>query len=195
MHTTRLHRLLAGAVAALALVASAAAASASAAVLNDPDEPAVAARDDIEWAGASRLFVTGTGWLYTHTIKTRAPYATRPCLDIRTPAAGGTYYGTCAGPGSLAPVTVSQSPAGAPDTISLSFNATAIGSPASYEWIAWTGTKPVLDRAPDAGWSVFPPKPSAFGPQIVIGPAPAPEYPYEEPDPREDHPRPGPGGF
>jgi hypothetical protein len=41
----------------------AAAAPASATVINDPDEPAVL-DGDIEWAGVSRQFVSGTGWLY-----------------------------------------------------------------------------------------------------------------------------------
>ena len=135
----RIRLLALTAVATLAV-----AAPAGATVVNDPDEPAVAAEHDIEWAGVSRRFVAGQGWLYTHTIKTRAPYASRPCVTIKVPSVAP--YRVCSGrvrPG-LDPVTVKQEPVGAPDTVSYTFNSMAIGNPPLYYWYARAGA-PVVD--------------------------------------------------
>ncbi len=157
---------------ALTAVATlAAAAPASATVVNDPDEPAVAAENDIEWAGVSRRFVSGQGWLYTHTVKTRAPYGSRrPCITIKV-AGATTPYRVCSGrvrPG-FDPVTVKQEPLGAPDTISYTFNSLAIGNPSVYSWYARAGA-PVVDFAPDQGYSKFPPPPRLEEPVPAVQP-------------------------
>ena len=57
----------------LALTAVATLAAAAPAASDGRQRPRRARRGcdgDIEWAGVSRHFVSGTGWLYTHTIKT-----------------------------------------------------------------------------------------------------------------------------
>jgi len=130
------------------------AAPASARVINDPDEAAVTNDLDIEWAGATRVFTPGVGWEHIHTIKTRAPYTRRPCVRLRVPGQTTTaHYTLCSRKLNGRRVTVSQTPAGAPDTVSYTFNATALGSPTEYHWLA-TVASPFADRAPDAAFVV-----------------------------------------
>ena len=109
---------------------------------------------DIEWAGATRVFTPGVGWEHIHTIKTRGPYSRRPCVRLLVPGPTRTErYTVCNHKIRGRKVRVTQTPAGAPDTVSYTFNATAIGSPSEYRWLATAGT-PVADRAPDAAWVV-----------------------------------------
>jgi hypothetical protein len=138
----------------LALATAAAlslAAPASARVIYDPDEAVAPADLDIEWAGSSRTFTPGVGWEYTHTIKTRAPYSRRPCVHLRMPGEMPYLNFTCGGPLDGQPVRIHQSPKLLPDTISYTFNATAIGSPAEYHWTVTIGN-PNVDHVPDAGY-------------------------------------------
>jgi hypothetical protein len=144
----------------------AAAGPASATVVNDPDEPAVAAADDIEWAGVSRQFVAGTGWLYTHTIKTRAPYTRRPCVRIKVPNTPPLIrVCTTRMRPNAEPVTMKTSA----DSVSYTFNSLAIGNPSRYYWYATSGA-PVADFAPDQGYSRFPPPPRLEEPELAVQP-------------------------
>ena len=151
---------------ALATLATlAAAAPASATVINDPDEPAVL-DGDIEWAGVSRQFVSGTGWLYTHTINTRGALAGTPCIRIKVPN-DTTLYRVCGGrirPNGE-PVTYKREK----DSITYTFNSMAIGNPSRYYWYAVSGT-PVRDLAPDQGYSRFPPPPRLEEPELAVDP-------------------------
>src|SRR5262245_33473688 len=147
---------LAAALAATALaLASASAASAHVGVVSDPDEPDLSAECDIEWAAVDHP-PSVSGQIVRHTIKTRAPYANAPGLNFRTPDGRtfklyrGKIYGS-----TLSPTRVidTQTPAGAPDTVSFTFNLGVIGNPASYEWRAVDGCGlGFVDYAPDAGW-------------------------------------------
>ena len=155
---------------ALTAVATlAAAAPASATVINDPDEPAVAADGDIEWAGVSRQFVSGTGWLYTHTIKTRGALVDRtpvhpdqgPQRHRRSTACAAAGCGPTATPITVTRLTRTR--------ISYTFNSMAIGNPSRYYWYATSGT-PVRDFAPDQGYSRFPPPPRLEEPELAVDP-------------------------
>jgi hypothetical protein len=144
-------RLLA--LTALATLAAASPAMATT-IVHDPDEPAIANDNDIEWATASGRFVVGTGWLYTVSVKTRAPYAARPCVSLRVNGTTryrlcGIYIQSAAGKSRL---TVSESPAG--NVISYTINAAQIGNASGFEWVART-TAAGMDFAPDAGYASF----------------------------------------
>jgi hypothetical protein len=142
------------AAAALALT-SASTAAAHTGVVPDPDEPDLPSACDIEWAAVDHP-PSVSGRFVRHTIKTMAPYANAPGLYLRTPDGSsyklfrGKIYGS-----GLSPTRVidTQTPAGAPDTISFTFDLATIGNPVSYEWRAVDGCGPyVVDYAPDAGW-------------------------------------------
>ena len=152
LHAKRSTRtgLLAAAIAAGALVlAFASAAIAHVEVVSDPDEPGVAAERDLEWAGVEHP-PSLSGRIVRHTIKTMAPYTRRPCLGVLT--SSGSSYLMC-GPSVATPgggsttVGVSETPAGAPHTVSYTFNLSQIGDPVSYRWNV--STRPIQDYLPD----------------------------------------------
>jgi hypothetical protein len=53
--------------------------------------------------------------------------------------------------------------------VSYTFNSLAIGNPSRYGWYATSGS-PVLDFAPDAGYSRFPPALQLEEPQVAVEP-------------------------
>ena len=78
--------LMASAVAGL-MFAAPAVTNAHTAVVEDPDEPSLADRYDIEWAAVEHP-PSVSGRLVRHTIRTRAPYGTArtPRLFLRAPS-------------------------------------------------------------------------------------------------------------
>ena len=119
----------------------------------------MAADRDIEWAGATPP-VHARRRLGAHP-HDQDPRAVQP-PPLRAPASRSrptrTLHRVCNTQGQRPQGAREPDAAGAPDTISYTFNATAIGSPTEYHWVATAGT-PVVDRAPDAAYGRVPRRP------------------------------------
>jgi hypothetical protein len=169
-------------IAAAAIALTLACASlAQAAVVTDPDEPGVTQDRDIEWASESHITWPSGSSSITHTIKTFAPYASRPCLNIRTATES---YLACSSAKLLnrtlntsVRISVTETPAGAPDTITYAFTSHALCDPAAYRWNTSTrdGTA-IADRTSTT--------------QTVFGSLIPPKITIEEPIPFPDLPGP-----
>jgi hypothetical protein len=121
--------------------------------VSDPDEPNLTAERDLEWAAVDHPR-SASGPVVRHTLKTRARYERPPFLYIRTPD-GVTHKITARGvlsPGRHTPLVRTETPAGAPDTVSYAFLLSQIGDPRYYHWRAVSAGFPDRDRLPDSGW-------------------------------------------
>jgi hypothetical protein len=159
-------RIIAAAVLGAVALAGASAALADTDFVSDPDESGLAAFEDIEWGAVDHppppsVFDT----LVRHTIKTRAPYgpARTPRLFLRVPRSDrpGKYYyyripggNWMSGPDGPVRIVRVETPVGAPDTVSYTFELGQIGNPAVYQWRAETASLLAVDRLPDDGWIV-----------------------------------------
>jgi hypothetical protein len=140
----------------------------SSTLIPDSDEPNVPDDRDIEWAAVDHPPSVSGRWV-RHTVKFRAPYSRLPCFALRTDRTYKLYGGVIYGGGPATPVQVTQTPPGAPDTVSYSFDVNRIGNPSSYMWSARNCEGTLLgDRAPDnAIWEVHwlgPPLVAPLGP-------------------------------
>ena len=132
-------RAAAIATAATALTFACASMAQAATSVTDPDEPAASQDLDLESASESHITWPSGSASITHTVKTFAPYARRPCLTIVTHAerylaCGPKLYNRTTN--RTVRISFTESPAGAPDTVAYSFTSGALGSPKSYRWAA-----------------------------------------------------------
>jgi hypothetical protein len=178
VHATTGLRIRAAAIAAAATALTFACASmAQAATVADPDDPAVSQDLDIQSASESHVTWPSGSASITHTIRTYAPYARRPCLNFSTPterylACGGKLLNRTTN--HSVRISFGESPAGAPDTVTYSFTSGALGSPPSYRWSATTrdSTGLLADRTV---WT-----------QTTLGSFIVPKVTYDEPIPAFD---------
>ena len=145
------------------------ASTATAATVADPDEPGFAQDVDIETATSSWWGPPGNV-IITHTIKTYGRYSQRPCLLVVTNR--GQRYAACDSllintTARTSPtITMTESPAGAPHTVTYRFTSSQIGNPRYYRWRASVGgyygdktvyTREDLPRLPFVDDDPFPP--------------------------------------
>lgn len=165
-------RAAAIATAATALTFACASMAQAATTVADPDEPGVAQDLDLSSASESHITWPGGSSSITHTIKTFAPYSRRPCLNITTPT---ERYLACGikllnrTTHRSVRISYTESPAGAPDTVTYSFTSGALGNPPSYRWAATIrdASSLLIDRT---SWG-----------QTALGTPLVPRITYEEP--------------
>jgi hypothetical protein len=128
-------RAAAIATAATALTFACASMAQAATTVADADEPGVAQDLDLSSASESHITWPSGSASITHTIKTFAPYSRRPCLSISTPT---DPYLACGAKllNRMTHRSVRISFTESADTIAYSFTSGALGSPASYRWVA-----------------------------------------------------------